>query len=106
MRNAIEVAAALITHARAVFELLERDPAFESAAKVLNWIRRVGNDSFTARNCFRAHQSRFMRMDALNPVLDLLEEHGYIRRHHRDSQGGRRPSDIYEVNPAFLNCDG
>jgi len=35
--------------------------------------------------------------------LALLEQHGYIRRVKQDSTGGRRGSDLCEVNPLVIN---
>jgi putative DNA primase/helicase len=106
MTRAIEFAVSLISHARAVFALMERDPAIEGAQKLLAWIVREGRASFTMRECFRAHQSRFKRLDALVPVLLLLEEHGYIRRTRQESTGGRKPSDVCDVNPALFPAGG
>ncbi len=100
--KAIELATCLISHARAVFALMERDPNLESAQKLVSWIVRKGRDSFTIRECFRAHQPRFKRVEAMLPVLTLLEQHGYVRREIRESTGGRNPSELIEVNPAIL----
>jgi hypothetical protein len=41
-------------------------------------------------------------VDALMPILALLEQHGYTRRVRRDSAGGRPPSEICEANPILL----
>ena len=103
MARALDFASPLISHAQAVFALMERDPNIENAQKLIAWIVRQGRASFTVRDCFRAHQARFKRVDAMTPVLSLLEQHGYIRRQQRESSGGRHPSDICEVNPAVLN---
>jgi hypothetical protein len=99
---AVEFATALISHAQAVFALMERDISIEHAVKLVAWIVKHAQPSFTVRDCFRAHQARFKRVDALFPVLVLLEQHGYIRRAAQDSSGGRRPSDVCEVNPVLL----
>ena len=104
--RALDFASCLISHAQAVFALMERDPNIESAHKVIAWIVRRGQASFTVRDCFRAHQTRFKRVDAMTPVLSLLEQHGYIRRQQRESSGGRHPSDVCEVNPAVLSREG
>jgi len=101
--RALDFASCLISHAQAVFALMERDPNIESAQKLIAWILRQSKSSFTVRDCFRAHQQRFRRVDAMTPVLSLLEQHGYIRRQQRESSGGRYPSDICDVNPAVLN---
>jgi len=100
--RALEFAACLIPHAQAVFALMERDPNIEHAVKLVSWIVRQGQPSFPVRDCFRAHQARFKRVDALYPVLALLELHGYIRRVAQESSGGRRPTDICEANPALF----
>jgi hypothetical protein len=106
MQMALDLAASLISHARCVFELMERDPNLESAKKLVAWIVSGGHSSFTVRECFRAHQERFKRMDAMLPVLTLLEQHGYIRRLAQVSTGGRRPSDLCEVHPALVGQVG
>lgn len=100
---AIELATSMIPHAQAVFLLMERDPAVDDAEKLVSWIVRHGKPFFTVRDCFRAHQNRFQRVDALLPILALLEQHGYMRRIRRDPDGGRAPSEICEVNPVVLN---
>ena len=104
--RALDFASCLISHARAVFALMERDPNIENAQKLIAWIVRQRKASFTIRDCFRAHQAYFKRVDAMTPVLTLLEQHEYIRRQARESSGGRHPSDVCEVNPAVLNRDG
>jgi hypothetical protein len=106
MARALDFASCLMSHAQAVFALMERDPSIENAQKLIAWIVRQGQASFTVRDCFRAHQLRFKRVDAMTPVLSLLEQHGYIRRQQVESSGGRNPSDICDVNPATLNPKG
>lgn len=103
MTCAVELATSLIPHARSVFALMERDPNIEHAIKLVSWMIRLGQPSFTIRDCFRAHQGRFNRVDALHPVLALLEQHEYIRRSAQQSSGpGRKSSDVCEVNPALI----
>ena len=103
MQSALDLAVSLISHTRCVFALMERDPNLESAKKLVAWIVQRGQSSFSVRECFRAHQERFKRVDALLPVLALLEQHGYIRRLVQVSTGGRRPSDVCEVNPGVVS---
>lgn len=100
---AINLAKCLISHAQAVFALMDRDPALNDAEKLVAWMIRQDKTSFTVRDCFRAHQGRFQRVDAMRPILALLEQQGYIRRAKQGSGGGRPPSDLCEVNPAALN---
>lgn len=100
--SALSLAAILTSHALAVFGLMERDPMIEDAEKILRWIHRTGKSEFSLRECFCAHQSRFGRVDAIAPVIHLLEQHMYMRRRESGKQGSGRPSQVFEVNPAFL----
>ena len=100
--QAIELATSLISNAQAVFMLMDRDPVLTDAEPLVSWIVRQRKPFFTVRDCFRAHQGRFQRVDALMPILALLEQHGYTHRVRRDSAGGRPPSEICEVNPILL----
>jgi hypothetical protein len=103
VRPAIELGKCLISHAQAVFALMDRDPAVNDAERIVAWMTDQGKTSFTVRDCFRAHQARFQRVDAMQPILALLEQHGYVRRVKQRSTGGRPASDICDVNPATLN---
>jgi hypothetical protein len=102
VRSALDLASALIPHARAAFALMDRDPALEMARKIVDWIVRSGKASFDERDCFRAHQKLFKRMNVMRPILSLLEEHAYVRCVEQGSTGGRPPSTVIEVNPAVF----
>jgi hypothetical protein len=106
MNCAIELGSYLISHAQAVFDLMDRDPLVEHAVKLVLWIVREQRHSFTIRDCHRVHQARFKCVDAMIPVLLLLEQHEYIRRLQSQSNGGRKPSDVCEVNPIALKPAG
>jgi hypothetical protein len=103
MERSLDLATTLMDHALAVFDLMERDPEIESAKKILSWVRKQGQDSFTVRDCFCAHQSRFKRVDSIHPSLRLLEEHGYIRPRPKGTVS-HRPSEIYDVNPEAMEA--
>ena len=47
MEQALNMAAALIDHALAAFDLMQRDPVIEDAQRVLRWIRRQKEGKFT-----------------------------------------------------------
>jgi hypothetical protein len=100
---AVELATSYIFHARAAFSLMQRDSEIEHAQKIANWFVERKLTSFGIRECFRAHQSRFERVDAMDQAIKLLIAHGYIRRTKQDSTGGRPPSDRCDVNPALFD---
>jgi putative DNA primase/helicase len=103
MERAIKLGTALIGHARAAFDLMERDPEVDHALKVLEWIRRKRLKTFTARDCFCDLQNRFGRVEVLRPVLALLVERDYLRALPKiTGPEGGRPSEPYAVNPQAL----
>ena len=60
------------------------------------------HERFTRRELFTAlPRGRFPKVDALDPALELLEAHGYVRRAAQPAPKGpgRPPSPTYEVNP-------
>jgi hypothetical protein len=99
---AAEIGATLISHCRAVFRLMDRDPETTKAERIIGWALRQRSAFFTARDCFRAHQGFFKRMNAMTASLILLEQNGYIRILRPASTGGRPQSEVCEVNPALL----
>jgi len=70
---------------------------------VLAWLTRTQAEKFTKRDLFRATQSRFRKIADLDPVLAILDQHGYIRQDEpADRPGpGRRPSPEYAVHPSL-----
>jgi hypothetical protein len=105
MERAVRLGTVLVEHARAAFDLMERDPKVDDAHKILDWIQRGKLKQFNARDCFHTHQSRFREMAALRPVLALLVEHDYLRALPKVVKRGR-PSEPFVVNPRALKEGG
>ena len=101
--RALNLATPLIDHTLAAFNLMERDKASEDAQKILTWIRNQGARSFTLRDCFCAHQSRFKAMDGIRRPISLLEQHYCIRPRPKETVS-HRPSEVYDVNPQLLEA--
>jgi hypothetical protein len=93
----------LMDHTLAVFNLMERDKVSEDAQKILAWIRKQGEPSFTARDCFCAHQSRFKTMDGIRLAISILEQHYCVRPRPKEAVS-HRPSEVYDVNPKLLEA--
>jgi hypothetical protein len=90
-------------HALAVFDLMGADPIVDHSRHVLDWITRTGTQHFTRRELFRAMpRGRFAKVGDLDPVLDLLDQHGYVRPRPAEQRpaSGRPPSPVYDVHPA------
>jgi replicative DNA helicase len=87
-------------HALAAFAEMGADPLVEDALYVLAWIEREQVTEFTRRDAHRGCR-RFKKVADLVPVLELLEDHGYIHRREIPEQKGpgRPPAPMYDVNP-------
>jgi replicative DNA helicase len=102
MAQAIKIGRYLIEHARAAFAEMGADPQVENAKRLLRWIEHDRVKVFTRRDAHQAHRARFKTVDEIDPVLDLLESHGYIRpqtQMDQETRRGRKASQSYEVNP-------
>jgi hypothetical protein len=106
VERAVKIGRYLIPHAQAAFAEMGTDPTVEEAKHVLRWIERKGVDTFTKREAFEGTKGRFRRVTALEPALDLLVAHGYIREAESPERKGpgRKPSARYEMSP-FLKSD-
>lgn len=109
--DAITIGYYFIAHARAAFAEMGADPVVEDAKHLVRWLQR--NDpvgQITRRDLFIATRSRFKKVEAIDPALRLLTDHGYLRDAAvadptPDESGrlprGRKPSPTYDVNPAL-----
>jgi replicative DNA helicase len=96
---ALRIGGYFAEHSRAAFEQMGADPTVEDARYVLDWIRRTGRSDFTRRDAHRGCQ-RFKKVSDLDPALEVLEDHGYIRRRADPAPTvGRPPAPTYDVNP-------
>jgi hypothetical protein len=104
--DAIAIGRYLTDHALATFDLMGgADPTLDDARYLLAWIERNRVSSFTRRDLMVAlPRGRFAKVDALDPPLTLLVDHGYIRPlppPERPAGPGRPPSPAFEVNPLW-----
>jgi replicative DNA helicase len=99
--RALEIGRYLIPHAQAAFAEMGADPTIEDAKHVLKWIEHKGIESFSKREAFEGTKGRFGKVSALDPALNLLVAHGFVREKEPQERTGpgRKPSPQYEVNP-------
>jgi replicative DNA helicase len=105
MRSAISLGEYLTQHARAAFAEMGADANVENAKRILRWIEKSAALTFTRREAHQAHRARFKTVDEIDPALDLLESHNYIRAQidTSDKRPGRKASQTYDVNPFFFS---
>lgn len=101
--RSIRIGGYLLAHARAAYDQAGVDPRVQSARYVLERIKPIEADVFSERDLFEKTKSRFKTMDELRPIIELLCQHGYLRKRPVSAQigPGRKPSPVIEVNPLW-----
>ncbi|MBQ7545857.1 MAG: DUF3987 domain-containing protein [Clostridia bacterium] len=101
MRNAIRLGTYFLNHAQAVFNVLPENDMFQNAQRILKMICEKKLTAFNRRTAMRYCQM-FKRVEDIQPVLDFLEDYGYIASVEALQTGGkgRPPMTKYIVNPA------
>ena len=93
MLCAVAVGEYLIDHARAAFAVMGGDPAIETARRLLRWIVEGQLRTFTRRDAYRAVKGHLRTVADVDPALQLLADHGYVRAVSSDAAArGRRES--------------
>jgi hypothetical protein len=79
------------------------DPVVENARYILRWLEETRPENFTRRKLHQEMRGRFKHVQALEPPLALLIEHGFIRERTDDKHPGpgRKPSATFDVNPLW-----
>jgi replicative DNA helicase len=107
LRRAVKLGEYLLAHAKHALAFMGTDPVVEDARWILGWIRKTQSTEFSKRDAFNASRHIFDTVTQMDPVLDLLLEHGYLRKRDVDRPGpGQKPSPRFEVNPLFLHPGG
>lgn len=102
--RAVELARYYAEHAKAAFALMQIADPFVDEKKVLQFIKRRGDDVVSARDVFEMAKGTFKKMDVLQPVLDSLAELGWLTSVLMPTTRGRRPSPMYVVHPAAFTA--
>lgn len=100
MENAIKLGRYFLNHAQAIFHVLPENAMFQSAKKILKMIVENNLIEFNRRTAMRYCRT-FKRIEEIQPVLDFLDDYGYIASVEVPSSGGkgRPPMPKYLVNP-------
>ena len=102
--RAIALGRYLLEHAMVAFDAMDQDPALERARAISKWICKQGALEFTSRDALDALRRELRYMENVEQGLAVLEERGHVRKKKTADKGGpgRRPSPIWEVNPAVF----
>ncbi len=104
MADAIRLGRYYLSHSMAVHDAIPQSVMYRQAEKILQTIRDRRLEKFTRRDAMRFCQS-FKRVDEIQPVLDFLEDMGYIATMDiKQTYGKGRPSlPKYVTNPSVLS---
>ena len=107
--RAATIGAYFADHALTAFDDMGADPLVEDARHILGWIERSQAEQFTKRDLFTAlSRGRFRKAADLDPVLNLLVAHGYLRTAPTPERrgAGRAPSPAWLVHPEISRPAG
>ena len=100
MENAIRLSRYYLNHALGAYAVLPDNTVSVPGEKILKVIRDKKLESFDRRDMMRSCRA-FKTVAEIQPVLDSLEDYGYIARQPEKPSGtGRPPLPKYLVNPA------
>ena len=101
MENAIRIGRYYLTNAIAAYDVLPEKPMYVQANRILKAIAEKGLKEFDRRAAMRYCQS-FKTVSEIQPVLDFLEDYGYISQLPCEKRySGRPPLPRYLVNPLW-----
>nr|WP_241265530.1 DUF3987 domain-containing protein [Streptomyces boncukensis] len=102
MTAAIELADYFAAQALMAFDLMGADATQTRATSLLEVLRAHGWESVSRRDLFaKLSRAEFPTVAELEPAINLLEDHGYLRvdTPPRKSKRGRPPAPRYVVHP-------
>ncbi len=99
MGNAIRLGKYYLNHAQAIYSVLPENAMYKKASRILQMITDNSMEAFNRRTAMRLCRT-FRTTAEIQPVLDFLEDYGYIVQVPQKYAGsGRPPQPKYVVNP-------
>ena len=99
MGNAIKLGKYYLNHAQAIYSVLPENAMYNKASRILQMIADNSVETFNRRTAMRLCRT-FKTTAEIQPVLDFLEDYGYIVQVPQKYAGsGRPPQPKYVVNP-------
>lgn len=93
----------LVPHAILAFEAMGETTAIANARKVLKWVARTKTASLSSRDVLKAFGGRGDRKGTVDPIVEVLKAHGWVREQEPQKTGGRgRPAERWSVHPSVF----
>ena len=104
VERAITLGSYFLEHALIAYRTMKTDPTVDDAADLGAWITKqakAGELTFSKRDAHHARQHRFESVTDLDPALDYLVAHNWIRPAVESSprKPGRPASPKFDINP-------
>lgn len=107
MRSAVEIGKYFYAHAKYAYDVMDSGNTLKMAEYVLSKLEQSGKSQTTRRELFRACRgSYFKQVAEIKPILDMLEEYGYIRQEAVAKAGTNRPSEVIYISPYLYGQKG
>jgi primase 1 len=106
MQNAITIGRYFLEHAKAAFLLmgLGESQDVKDAKYILKRIDSTGQTEISKRDLYRLCDSHFPSIELMEPILNLLIDHGYIRM--EKVKTGGRPTEKVILSPEYERQKG
>jgi hypothetical protein len=103
MTKAAVVGRYFCEHAKHAYSVMDADDTLKKLEYVLGKLRRYQNPVVKRREVFRDCRGTYFKSVAdLKPILDILEEYGYLRQQSISVDRTNRPSEIIHISP-YIN---
>jgi hypothetical protein len=103
MKKAAAIGRYFCEHARYAYSMTDADKTIKKMEYVLGKLRRYQNPVVKRREVFRDCRGTYFKSVAdLKPILDILEEYGYLHQQSISVDRTNRPSEIIHISP-YIN---
>lgn len=104
LKNAILIGQYFLEHVKYAYALMGSDINMKKAYMILGKIRKHSITQIKRSDLFQICRGKFFKKtEEIFPILELLEEHGYLRQEQPGYAGTGRPADVMViVNPDTL----
>lgn len=107
MQNATEIGRYFYAHAKYAYDVMDSGNTLKMAEYVLSKLRQSNKTQITRRELFRSCRgSYFKQVGEIKPILDMVEEYGYIRQETVAKTGTNRPSEMIYISPYLYGRKG
>jgi hypothetical protein len=103
MKKAAAIGRYFCEHARYAYSMTDADKTIKKMEYVLGKLRHYQNPVVKRREVFRDCRGTYFKSVAdLKPILDILEEYGYLHQQSISVDRTNRPSEIIHISP-YIN---